>query len=162
MSQERRNPFRSSLLVEPAWRRALLAAVALLVYALAFVPLYREGGVGVSALSIFPVVVLGIWYSKSNKSGAMAGMFFGLGMTLLAMVGWIAKVPMFGADGMLPATSSSLIVCPLAFVINIVVSNLTTQKISDASADRSDAILRKLHNLPGASEDQPPRKSCVH
>ncbi len=112
--------------------------------------------------TIFPAVVLGIWYSKANKYGALAGMSFGLGMTLLAMVGWIAKVPMFGADGMLPATSSSLIVCPLAFVINIVVSNLTTQKISDASADRSDAILRKLHNLPGASEDQPPRKSCVH
>jgi cation/acetate symporter len=99
--------------------------------------------------TIFPVVVLGIWYSRSNKYGALAGMIWGLVMTLLAMVGWVAKIPMFGAEGLLPATSSALIVCPLAFLINIVVSNLTANRLSDDSADKGDKILRKLHNLPG-------------
>lgn len=99
--------------------------------------------------TIFPVVVLGIWYSKSNKYGALAGMLFGLGMTLLAMFGWIAKIPMFGTEGILPATSSALIVCPLAFLINILVSNAMDEKLDEESAERGDNILRKLHNLPG-------------
>ena len=46
--------------------------------------------------TIFPAVVLAMWYSKANKYGALAGMVWGLGMTLIAMAGWIAKVPFFG------------------------------------------------------------------
>ncbi len=99
--------------------------------------------------TIFPAVVLAVWYGKANKYGALAGMVWGLGMTLIAMAGWIAKIPFFGAEGLLPATSSALIVCPLAFLINIVVSNLTQSRVSDESADKMDNILRKLHNLPG-------------
>ena len=102
--------------------------------------------------TIFPVVVLGIWYSKSNKYGALAGMSFGLAATLIAMFGWVAHIGIFGETGLLPATSSALIVCPLAFIINIVVSNLAAGKVSDESAARSDAILRKLHNLPAGPQ----------
>lgn len=107
--------------------------------------------------TIFPAVVLAVWYGKANKYGALAGMIWGLGMTLLAMAGWIAQVPMFGAEGVLPATSSALIVCPLAFAINIVVSNLTQEKVTAESAAKMDNILRKLHNLPGQAEE-PARK----
>ncbi|NIQ93289.1 MAG: cation acetate symporter [Desulfuromonadales bacterium] len=103
--------------------------------------------------TIFPVVVLGIWYSKANKYGALAGMSFGLVMSLLAMLGWIAGVPLFGGSGVLPATSSALIVCPLSFLINIVVSNAMASKVSERSAGRGDKILRKLHNMPGHVED---------
>jgi cation/acetate symporter len=109
--------------------------------------------------TIFPAVVLAIWYGKANKYGALAGMVWGLGMTLLAMAGWIAKIPFFGAGGLLPATSSALIVCPLAFLINIVVSNLTHHRVSAESADKMDNILRKLHNLPGYVDEKPTRKS---
>jgi len=105
--------------------------------------------------TIFPAVVLAVWYGKANKYGALAGMVWGLGMTLLAMAGWIAKIPFFGAEGLLPATSSALIVCPLAFLINIVVSNLTQSRVSDESADKMDNILRKLHNLPAKGEEKP-------
>jgi len=104
--------------------------------------------------TIFPVVVLGIWYSKSNKYGALAGMSFGLGMTLLAMFGWIADIPMFAAEGILPATSSALIVCPLSFLINIIVSNVMADKLDEESASRSDNLLRKIHNLPGYVDDE--------
>ncbi|MDO3379188.1 VC_2705 family sodium/solute symporter [Geoalkalibacter halelectricus] len=98
--------------------------------------------------TIFPACVLAVWYSRANKYGALAGMTFGLAMTLLAMFGWILNVPAFTATGILPATSSALIVCPLAFLIIILVSNLTQDKISDASLERSYQVLRKLHKLP--------------
>ncbi|WP_305044266.1 VC_2705 family sodium/solute symporter [Geoalkalibacter sp.] len=103
--------------------------------------------------TIFPACVLAVWYSRANKYGALAGMTFGLALTLLAMTGWILNVPAFTATGLLPATSSALLVCPLAFLINIVVSNLTTDKVSENSLRRSDQVLRKLHNVPGHPED---------
>ncbi len=109
--------------------------------------------------TIFPACVLAVWYSRANKYGALAGMIFGLVMTLLAMVGWIMKIEFFGATGWLPATSSALIVCPLAFLINIVVSNITHNRISDESATRSDNILRKLHNMPGYVNERSNKKS---
>lgn len=103
--------------------------------------------------TIFPVVVLGIWYSKSNKYGALAGMCFGLGMTLLAMFGWSAEISTFQGGGLLPATSSALIVCPLAFLINIIVSNIMHDKLDEESAICSDNLLRKIHNLPEYTEE---------
>jgi len=115
--------------------------------------------------TIFPACVLAVWYSRSNKYGALAGMIFGLAMTLIAMVGWVMRVPLFSADGLLPATSSALIVCPLAFLINIVVSNITYERISDESAQRSDRVLCKLHNVPipvaapDPDEYTPPRRT---
>lgn len=98
--------------------------------------------------TIFPAVVLGIWYSKANKYGALAGMCFGLGMTLLAMFGWSAEITTFQVGGLLPATSSSLIVCPLVFLINIIVSNVMHDSLDEDSIIRSDNVLRKIHNLP--------------
>lgn len=108
--------------------------------------------------TIFPVVVLGIWYSKANKYGALAGMCFGLGMTLLAMFGWSAEIATFQGGGLLPATSSSLIVCPLAFLINIIVSNVMHDKLDEETIIRSDNMLRKIHNLPEYVEEQEPQE----
>ena len=116
--------------------------------------------------TIFPACVLAVWYSRSNKYGALAGMIFGLAMTLIAMVGWVMRVPLFSADGLLPATSSALIVCPLAFLINIVVSNITQERISEESTQRSDRVLRKLHNVPipvaGADPDEHSPRRRIH
>ena len=105
--------------------------------------------------TIFPVVVLGIWYSKANKYGAFAGMCFGLLMTLLAMFGWSANIPTFHGGGLLPATSSSLIICPLAFLINIIVSNIMHEKLDEESVICSDNLLRKIHNLPDYDDSKP-------
>jgi cation/acetate symporter len=102
----------------------------------------------VAGNTIFPACVLAVWWGKSNKYGALAGMSFGLAMTLLAMWGWVAEVPLFMDNGLLPATSSSLIVAPLAFIINILVSLFTQRHVSTASAERMDDVLRKLHALP--------------
>ncbi len=111
--------------------------------------------------TIFPATVLAVWYSKANKYGALAGMVWGLGVTLIAMAGWILKVPFFRSNGLLPATSSALIVCPIAFLINIVVSNMTADKVTKSSAVKMDNIIRKLHNLPGAVEEPESRKGAL-
>ena len=81
---------------------------------------------------------------------------------LLAMLGWIFKIPMFSGDGILPATSSALIVCPLVFLINILVSKAMQDKLDKESSRRGDNILRKMHNLPGyIEEQQAPGKSAT-
>ena len=73
MRDERRNPFRSSLVIEPLWRRCALAALPLAVYVAAFVPLFREGDTGVLALALFPVGIMG--WLLGAWGGLLAGIF---------------------------------------------------------------------------------------
>jgi len=102
----------------------------------------------VAGATIFPALVLAIWDSGSNRYGALAGMIWGLSMTLIAMIGWMARIPLFAEGGLLSATSSALVITPLALLINIAVSRLTADKVSEACLDHSDSILRRLHRLP--------------
>lgn len=99
--RERRSPFRSSLVVEPLWRRLALAVVPVAVYALAFVPLFRQGGTGVLALALFPVVVLGWLFGAWG--GLLAGVFsVPLNAVLLLAVGepgWALVVESGGGEG---------------------------------------------------------------
>jgi PAS domain S-box-containing protein len=101
MRHERRNPFRSSLVVEPLWRRFGLAALAVAIYVAAFVPLYREGGTGVLALALFPVVILGWLFGAWG--GLLAGILsMPLNALLLVMVGapgWELMVQSGGGEG---------------------------------------------------------------
>lgn len=89
MRRERRNAFRSSLVVEPASRRFGLALLVVAVYAGAFVPLYREGATAALALAIFPVVVLGWLF------GAWGGLIAGL----LSVPANALLLHLVGADG---------------------------------------------------------------
>ncbi|GMV07711.1 MAG: hypothetical protein AMXMBFR53_39860 [Gemmatimonadota bacterium] len=99
--RERRSPFRSSLVVEPLWRRLALAVVPVAVYALAFVPLFRQGDTGVLALALFPVVILGWLF------GAWGGLLAGvlsvpLNALLLVLVGepgWVLVMESGGGEG---------------------------------------------------------------
>ncbi|HKJ00958.1 MAG TPA: ATP-binding protein [Longimicrobiales bacterium] len=101
MKEERRNPFRSSLVVEPIWRRIVLAVAAVGIYTAAFVPLFREGDTGVLALALFPVVILGWLF------GAWGGLLAGilsvpLNALLLVVVGepgWELVIQSGGAEG---------------------------------------------------------------
>lgn len=101
MRKERRNLFRSSLLIEPLRRRTALAAVAVVVYGAAFLPLYDRAGVGVSALALFPVVVYGWLF------GAWGGLLAGivsvpLNALLLSAAGepgWAVVLAPGGAEG---------------------------------------------------------------
>lgn len=108
----------------------------------------------IAGATIFPALVLAIWDSGSNRYGALAGMIWGLSMTVVAMVGWMARIPLFAEGGLLSATSSALVITPLALLINIVVSRLTSDKVSEACLDHSDSILRRLHRLPERSSSE--------
>lgn len=99
--RERRSPFRSSLVIEPLSKRLALASVPVAVYAAAFVPLFREGGMGVLALALFPVVILGWLF------GAWGGLLAGvaavpLNALLLSLVGepgWALVLEAGGVEG---------------------------------------------------------------
>lgn len=85
---------------------------------------------GLAAASFFPAIVLGIFYKRMNKEGAVAGMIAGLGVTLFYMIkyklGWIGEPTTaedwwfgispegFGTVGML-----------VNFLVSFVVSKLT-------------------------------------
>jgi PAS domain S-box-containing protein len=101
MRRERRNPFRSSLVIEPMWRRLALAALVVVVYATAFVPLYRAGDTAVLALALFPVVILGWLF------GAWGGLLAGVAsvplnallLYMVGMEGWDLVAREAGAEG---------------------------------------------------------------
>src|SRR5690606_18799652 len=52
---------------------------------------------GLAAASFFPAIVLGIFYKKMNKEGAIAGMVVGIGLMLFYMarfkLGWLGEIP---------------------------------------------------------------------
>jgi cation/acetate symporter len=73
--------------------------------------------------TIFPTFLLGVWWSRSNKQGCIAGMAAGLILTAFFFFWgkgnshWLAQL--------IPFTSSSLILMPVALLINIIVSSMT-------------------------------------
>ena len=66
---------------------------------------------------------------------------------IVAMIGWINKVPFFGAHGVLPATSSALILAPLNAIVNIIVSNATQDKLTDEDIEKANHCLKIMHDL---------------
>ncbi|HUH46934.1 MAG TPA: sodium:solute symporter family protein [Arenibacter sp.] len=52
---------------------------------------------GLAAASFFPAIVLGIFYKKMNKEGAIGGMVVGIGLMLFYMakfkLGWLGDIP---------------------------------------------------------------------
>lgn len=72
--------------------------------------------------TLFPVFLLGIWWDRANKYGAVCGMLAGVALTF-APVLFGHLIP--GLREWLPPTSSALIGAPLVTLIMIVVSLLT-------------------------------------
>jgi cation/acetate symporter len=72
--------------------------------------------------TLFPVFLLGIWWDRTNKYGAIAGMTLGIVITFASLVfGSVCPV----LHAWLPPTSSALIGAPLVITLMIVVSLLT-------------------------------------
>ncbi|MEM1054286.1 MAG: sodium:solute symporter family protein [Bacteroidota bacterium] len=71
-------------------RAMILVAVALAgllgIYPLGFVAEVVAFAFGLAAASFFPTIVLGIFWKRANKQGAIAGMAAGLGFTFIAIV----------------------------------------------------------------------------
>ena len=101
----------------------------------------------IAGSSIFPLMVLGVWYGKTNKYGALAGALVGLIGAIIAMIGWINKVPFFSAHGIMPATSSALILAPLNMIVNVIVSNAMADKLSEEDIRKANECLRVMHDI---------------
>lgn len=84
-----------------------------------------------AACTIFPLFLLGIWWSGSNRAGAKAGLFAGSVVTIIALTYFIVGL----RGGSLPGQAFisywlnvwyfAWIGAPLAIVVNIVVSKFT-------------------------------------
>ena len=89
----------------------------------------------IAGCTIFPVFVLGIWWSRTTREGGIAGMLVG---------GLISIGALFWGDTALgswiPATSSALIGAPVAFLTIIVVSRLTPPPPNEI-----DGLMRQIH-----------------
>ncbi len=73
----------------------------------------------VSGSSLFPVVLLAIWWKRMNAWGALAGLATGLAVSFMGLLATAAETPML-APILLP-----VIAAPLAFAAIIVVSRAT-------------------------------------
>jgi cation/acetate symporter len=72
--------------------------------------------------TLFPVFLLGIWWDRANKHGAIAGMIVGTSITFAPIIfGTVFPI----LHKVLPATSSALIGAPVVIVTMIIVSLLT-------------------------------------
>ncbi|MEM8893297.1 MAG: sodium:solute symporter family protein [Bacteroidota bacterium] len=85
---------------------------------------------GLAAASFFPAIIMGIFYKRMNKEGAIAGMVVGLGVTLFYMMryklGWIGgpTTPEDWWFGISPEGFGTVGMI-INFIVSIVVSNLT-------------------------------------
>ncbi|MEM9391075.1 MAG: VC_2705 family sodium/solute symporter, partial [Bacteroidota bacterium] len=90
---------------------------------------------GLAAASFFPAIILGIFYKRMNKEGAISGMITGLGITLLYML--IFKFNLFGETtssdwwfGVSPEGFGTIGMI-VNFVVSIFVSNATAAPPAD-------------------------------
>ena len=118
-------------------RRLIISKAQLLVVAVvaAWVASMRPDGIlfmvglafSIAASAFFPALVLGIFWKRANRWGAVAGMLSGLGITLYYIV---LTHPFFGGSmgGAwfdINPISSGVFGVPLGFLVIIVVSQLT-------------------------------------
>jgi cation/acetate symporter len=133
-------------------RRVIMAKVLLLVVALiaAFVALLRPGSIvslvglafSLAAASLFPALVLGVFWRRANRWGAIAGMLTGFGMAAYYIA---TRYPFFQAElGLDPQDwapwfgiepiSSGVFAIPLGFAAMIFVSLCTPRPPPETDA----------------------------
>jgi len=108
--------------------KALLLAVALVA---AYVASLKPGHIlfmvawafSIAASAFFPALVLGIFWKRANRYGAIAGMTAGLGVCLYYLVGvrFYGMAPWFGIKDI----ASGVFGVPVGFIVMVVVSLLT-------------------------------------
>lgn len=103
-----------------AYKLALIAQLVAVAFSLA-------------GCTLFPLFLLGIWWSGSNKQGAIAGVTVGISISLIAIAYFVAgkmgvDLPYSAFIGYyLNAWSFAWIAAPLAILANIVVSLMTPE-----------------------------------
>jgi cation/acetate symporter len=75
-----------------------------------------------AAASFFPALVMGIWWKRANRAGAVTGMIVGLGLTALYMIGSrFYGLSWFGTQ----TIASAIFGLPVGFLVIWIVSLLT-------------------------------------
>ncbi|MAT40067.1 MAG: cation acetate symporter [Ectothiorhodospiraceae bacterium] len=107
--------------------------------------------------TIFPLFLLGIWWSGSNRRGAWAGLIAGSAVSLIALVYFVAGK--FG--GALPgqewinyylnAWYFAIFGAPIAIITNIVVSYITKEK---TPLEIRKFLAITVHNYPNPEESK--------
>lgn len=133
------NP-RASLIRRLTITKVLLIVTALIAaytatFRLAIIVELVAWAFSLAAASFFPALVMGIWWKRANKAGALAGMIVGLGVTLFYMIGSrFFGVSWFGTN----TIASGVFGIPLGFLTIWIVSLLTEappKEIQDLVAD---------------------------
>lgn len=75
----------------------------------------------IAGSTFFPTVLLGIWWGRATKEGAIAGMLVGLAVALSAL--FLSDIPFIAKY--IPPVGSALVAAPLNLLTNVVVSLLT-------------------------------------
>ncbi|WP_202124848.1 sodium:solute symporter family transporter [Actinomadura physcomitrii] len=94
----------------------------------------------VSACSLCPLLLLGIWWRGLTSAGALAGLLGGGGLAAAAGVARLVSGPGTGWTAVLLA-QPALVVAPAAFTVMIAVSLLTRRR----APRRADAAMARLH-----------------
>ncbi len=134
------NP-KASLIRRLTVTKALLVTTAIVAawvatFRLAIIVELVAWAFSLAAAAFFPALVMGIWWKRANRAGAVAGMIAGLGVTLFYLVG----SRFFGVSWFGTATAASGVFgIPTGFVTIWIVS-LLTKAPSQEVQDLVDAI----------------------
>lgn len=116
-------------------RRLTVARILLIVVAIlaALVASTKPGGIlalvawafSLAAAGLFPALVMGVWWSRTTKQGAIAGMAIGFAVTLFYLIGtkYFGMPEWFGVKNI----SAGLFGIPVGFLIIYVVSKMTPE-----------------------------------
>ncbi|WAL65485.1 cation acetate symporter [Amycolatopsis cynarae] len=128
---------------ENRWSISLVALIpAVLAVVLRPMDLTQSVGIAfaLAASTFAPTLLLGIWWRRLTWPGAMAGMLFGGGLVVAALV-WRTVDGYSGSDAPWLLEQPALVTVPLAFVITFLVSLATP---AGRPADVNGVMLR-LH-----------------
>ncbi|HAE48291.1 MAG: cation acetate symporter [Tistrella sp.] len=122
-----------------AARRLIVARVLLILVAMlaAYVASFRPAGIlamvawafSIAASGLFPALVMGVWWKRTTKAGACAGMLAGLAVCLIYLAGtqWYGMELWFGVRNI----SAGLFGIPAGFLVTWAVSLMTREPSKD-------------------------------
>jgi cation/acetate symporter len=107
---------------------------------------------GLAAASLFPAIILGIFYKRMNKEGAVSGMIVGILLMLFYMakfkLGWLGDIP--------PASEWWFGISPegfgsVAMVVNLIVS-VAVSRFTAAPPHEVQEIVENIRIPSGSPE----------
>ena len=127
---------------------AVLGAGLLGIFPLGFVAEVVAFAFGLAAASFFPTIVLGIFWKRANRQGAIAGMSVGLAFTFVMIVLMRAHVVAPGVFGDTPIMESFLGIKAQGIgVIGLLLNFALTVGVSLATAPPPDHVRRLVEQI---------------